>query len=297
MNNEKIQRGFILGSEWLYFNIYTGINVSDTILTEVIKPVTNKLLQENIIDSWFFIRYRDPEYHLRIRFHLTDKKLLMNILDVLNPYFKNFLNEGLIWKIQTDTYSREIERYGADSMLLSEELFYCESKMVVNFLDLIEGNDGEESRWLFALACTDSLLEIFQFSLTDKINLLEYLNTNMGDKFGLNTNKNFKIQLGNKYRQESEKIKMILDRNGVENRDIFSLIRLRKNEIEQSVHEILTLDRAHKLNITLRSLVTSFSHMQLNRIFKSKSNQHEMICYNFLFRYYKSLYAQRGKVL
>ncbi len=297
MNNGKIQRNFILGDEWLYFNIYTGINISDTILTDIIKPVTKKLLQENIIDSWFFIRYVDPEYHLRIRFHLTDAKLLTNILEVLNPYFKNFLNEELIWKIQTDTYSREIERYGTDTMLLSEELFFHESQMVVNFLELIEGNEGEESRWLFALACTDSLLEIFQFSLTDKINLLDDFYTKMGNKLGISTNKNFRIQLGNKYRQESKKIKMILDRNEVEYNNIFELITLRDNKIKQNVDKILALDKTKKLNMTLVNLVASFSHMQLNRIFKSKSNQHEMICYNFLLRHYKSLHAQREKAL
>lgn len=42
------------------------------------------------------------------------------VYELLHPYCTN----GLVWKVQLDTYQREIERYGEQSILESEELFF-----------------------------------------------------------------------------------------------------------------------------------------------------------------------------
>ena len=76
----SIKRTYILGDEWLYYKLYCGARTSDVILTETIKPVTEYLLNQGLIDSWFFIRYGDPDFHIRIRFHLVD---LAKIGDVI----------------------------------------------------------------------------------------------------------------------------------------------------------------------------------------------------------------------
>ena len=41
----------------------------EKILTDIILPITNKLKKDGIIDYWFYIKYLDPDYHLRLRFH------------------------------------------------------------------------------------------------------------------------------------------------------------------------------------------------------------------------------------
>ena len=41
-------RTFITGSEWLYYKFYTGPKTADLILTNLIKPVSETLLEEGI---------------------------------------------------------------------------------------------------------------------------------------------------------------------------------------------------------------------------------------------------------
>ena len=76
----EIQRNFSIGSEWLYYKLYTGHKTADFILTEVIKPLTEEFLEKGLIDKWFFIRYADPKHHIRLRFHCLDTKNIGKVI-------------------------------------------------------------------------------------------------------------------------------------------------------------------------------------------------------------------------
>ncbi len=62
-----IRRKFIPGSRWLYFKIYTGIKTADEVATRTLLPLLRELYEAKLIDDWFFIRYTDPDFHLRLR--------------------------------------------------------------------------------------------------------------------------------------------------------------------------------------------------------------------------------------
>jgi thiopeptide-type bacteriocin biosynthesis protein len=64
---EAIKRSFTIGEEWLYFKIYCGVKTANELLISVVEPLVTKLRKEKKITLWFFIRYSDPEHHLRIR--------------------------------------------------------------------------------------------------------------------------------------------------------------------------------------------------------------------------------------
>lgn len=69
---KTIQRIYTIGSEWAYFKIYTGANMADDILVKELAQLVGLYLKNKVIDHWFFIRYADPDTHIRVRFHLTD---------------------------------------------------------------------------------------------------------------------------------------------------------------------------------------------------------------------------------
>jgi hypothetical protein len=58
-------RRFPPGSAWLYAKLYTGPATADQVLQEVVRPVTAAALTAGAADRWFFIRYGDPDWHLR----------------------------------------------------------------------------------------------------------------------------------------------------------------------------------------------------------------------------------------
>jgi thiopeptide-type bacteriocin biosynthesis protein len=102
-----MQQDFCLGSEWLYYKSYTGVRTADYILLEKLNPVISDLEEKRIIQKWFFIRYKDPDDHLRIRFLVINTDDLHTIIQSLYSIFNKLIEENLVWKIQTDTYRRE----------------------------------------------------------------------------------------------------------------------------------------------------------------------------------------------
>ena len=41
----------------------------DDLLRRVVRPLVDQALGSGAADGWFFLRYGDPEWHLRLRLH------------------------------------------------------------------------------------------------------------------------------------------------------------------------------------------------------------------------------------
>lgn len=293
--NKKNKRSFVLGDEWIYYKIYTGAKTSDKVLEEAIKPATEYLLKTQKIDQWFFIRYSDPDLHLRVRLHYTKSDNILAIIQTIYKHIRKFINNELIWKIQTDTYERELERYGLRTMELSEILFFHESNLFVKVLPAFKNPEGETQRWIFALKLIDCLLDTFGYILEDKAELLFKLKDRFGKEFGME--RFLKNQLDKKYRNERSTIEKNLN-NEPEGDIIITAILSKLESHNDSIlliaKKILKLNKKNSLEIPLDDLLSSYIHMSINRIFRTQQRIHEMVLYDFLHRYYKSEIAKRN---
>ncbi|MFB9079121.1 thiopeptide-type bacteriocin biosynthesis protein [Flavobacterium procerum] len=291
------QRNYILGDEWIYYKIYTGQSTSDTILTDIILPISQSLLKEKIIDKWFFIRYSDPENHLRVRFHLQNSNDFHIVILKFKTALKQYIKANLIWNIQLDTYKQEIERYNGKKMLeLSEDLFFHDSKMIAKFISLIEGEEGEELRWLFAIKAIDKFLDSFYFSITEKLDLLNRLKTGYANEFDMS--RPLKKQLDQKYRHNREKIELFLGNDFSTNSnytEIQKLLNEKEKKSLETIKKIIATNKKTKNDIN--NFLMSHIHMTMNRFFKSKGRVHELVIYDFLYRHYLSLYHKKLKVI
>jgi len=290
--NEK-KRTFIIGDEWLYFKVYTGYKTADTLLTDTIYPLSQYFLKENLVDHWFFLRYSDPHSHLRIRFHINENNNIAPIINHFNNAMQYYINQNLVWKIQIDTYQREIERYGADLIELSEQLFFLNSEMICKTIAIEVVNQDENLRWLLGLKMIDALLTDFAFSLQDKQILLNTLQDNFGKEFGINTD--FRRQFGQKYRAEKNRIEKILDKNSEHDEEYAPLFKPILENSEKSVsiiQNIITESRKQKeesiRDVSLNDLLSNYIHMTMNRLFRTQQRTHELVLYDYLFRYYSS---------
>jgi thiopeptide-type bacteriocin biosynthesis protein len=273
-------RSFITGSEWLYVKLYCGTNTAEKVLKSVIKPLVLELISKEIIDKWFFIRYTDPEHHIRLRFHNAANPLFWTIiLEKLHAALKEY---ELIYKIQTDTYFREIERYGVNTMELSETIFHMDSFAVLNCIDLLEGEEGENFRWLLAARGTDMLLQDFGYTLSQKAALLKRIQKHFFEEFG--GDKTLQTQLNDKYRQHMRRLSSFLDpQQDVSNEieEATALFCTRSERIRTAIKGVTALDE----------LLPSYIHMFLNRILLSNQRRHELVIYHFLNKYYDSQLA------
>jgi thiopeptide-type bacteriocin biosynthesis protein len=285
---------FWLGSEWLYYKLYCGLKSSDRILTEAIGPLAEELRARNLVDQWFFIRYADPGTHLRVRFHLPDSGRIGEVVLLINQYLEPYLVKEYIWKIQTDTYVRELERYGDQGIDLAEALFFHDSVAAIAILEQTTGDEHEPLRWLWGVRSIDELLNAFSFTLPDKYRLLEQLKEAFGREFGMN--KNLKLQLDAKYRSNKKMIRQFLDRAEdlrFTYPDVFGLISRRDEHIDRMAKCIRQLAQEEQPGVSLNALVGDYIHMLLNRLIPVNQRLHEMIIYDFLFRHYQGVAATR----
>ena len=289
-----IQRQFIMGSEWLYYKIYLGPKMGDQILTQYLAPLANLCLRKGWIDSWFFIRYQDPRFHIRIRFHLTDTKYLGGLVGFLAQQLAPLLEEKLIWKLQSDTYRREVERYGSNSIELAEELFFHDSTQVVRALQLLDGiEDEEEVRWLYTLKTIDTYLDAFQFTLSDKANFSK--NSSIGFAREFRTDKTTHKKLGQKFRDYRKSIVEVMEESPLLApiwQELFQHLHQYKQVLQPIGVQIRNKEREGSLEPSIDQLIWSLIHMLVNRLSRSKARKNELVLHHMLAQHYASQLAR-----
>ena len=279
-----IQGSFITGDEWLYYKIYCGAKTSDIVLLETIKPLMDKLVLEKKIDKWFFIRYQDPEYHIRLRLHFPDLAHIGIVINEIRDVLSSYVADYSVHKIQLDTYQRELERYGEKSILEVEQLFYNDSACISNAMEHIK---EEELFLLFTLKSIDGLLQNFGFDIKDK---RVFVKQQMDFyKLEFEVNKAVNKQLNKKFRDRKDAIFNFLNSNyDQEDYKPIKKIIAQKNILDKPITKtIKRLKVENKLSVSFDSLLGSLVHMSVNRTFRSKQRMYEMMLYDFLERTYR----------
>ena len=282
-----VSRSSAPGSEWLYYKIYGGVSSADRILEEVVAPLVERL-QEQKISQWFFIRYADPNPHLRLRFHLTDTAYLGEVMQQLHKAFAPFETSGMLSRIQLDTYHRELERYGGNAIAEAEALFHYDSEATLRFLALTEGDEREDLRWLWGLRSIDTLLTDFGLITSDKLSLLESMKDSFAREHRMD--KPLKIQLDKKYRAHRSAIHRMLTLTDPSD-EIYPLVEIlqeRSARQRTTLIAVLNAEKQGHLTLSLTDLLRSYIHMLVNRLISSQARLHELVLYDFLYREYRS---------
>lgn len=305
-----IQRKFGPCSQWLYFKVYCGSKTAENLLKKFLLPFVDMGLKDALFEKFFFIRYKDEFPHLRIRFYNKDISKQSLVQKAFISAIQPWLDSMLVDKLVIDTYTRELERYGADFIEDAEQLFFTDSLAFLKFLDLLQEGEGEKYRLLFALRSIDMLLDDFQLDLPAKKTLSATLQTSFFKEFGADPI--LQKQLNEKYRERQE--------------DIFSHLNPSedlKNEIEEAVglfksrsrmnHPVIealfsrtdpsepcrpsepsgSCDSSGPSDLQRRvlQLLPALIHMSMNRLFIAQQRKYELVVYHFLEKYYTSQLA------
>lgn len=295
-----LTRSFIPGSEWMYFKVYGGNTILENILTDIIKPELDKAVESKAIDKWFFIRFHDPENHLRIRFHTSGHgKEAVNIYSILSKHLNPFVEKRQITKVVLDTYNREIERYRPETMVESETLFFYDSVAVLNALDLYDGDHKENMRWQIAAYSIDKMLDDFMLSTNERYLVIDALRNTFFKEFSnndLQDEKVLEVSLNNKFRADRDLLESILSKDSSLGKDgYFGFFNQRSRNWHEQINSIRsTFYNSPENKEILFDLIQSYVHMTINRIFLAKHRTHEMILYHYLSKFYKSVLARNG---
>lgn len=288
-----VQRFFIPGSDWLYFKIYTGFKTADEMLIRVIDPFVKDLFARRGIDGFFFIRYSDPDFHIRFRLHLPCQENYGLIMHEFNQRFGPEIEMGTVIKIMCDTYVREIERYGTQTMELLEDLFRIDSMAILELLSRlanISGSIRESAYWEISLLLLDDTLTAFGYELPEKARITTEMAEGFKKEFGFTTH-TFTKQLNDKYRALRNEIEQaVLSRKDFH--EFESALEERRKGFGQIAQKIASVSKSDGA-VAVDDLLRSIQHMTMNRWFRSRNRQHELVIYDFLSKYYISALAQK----
>lgn len=291
------ERSFPPGSEWLYAKLYTGPAGADRVLREAVAPLAERARREGWADGWFFLRYGDPDWHLRVRFQGDPGRLAGDLLPALREAAAPLQADGTVWKLQLDTYEREVERYGGPAgMPLAERLFAADSEAVLEILALLAGDAGAEVRWQLALLGAERLLHDLGLNAEARLGVFRRLRDGMAAETG--GGKPLRLSLDRKLRGEHERLERLLAPEGggealEAGREIF---RRRSGRIAPIAAGLAALEARGELGAPLAALAASFVHLHVNRVIRAAARPHELVIYDFLTRIYESKRA-RGEAM
>ena len=283
-NTPLPQRKFSVGSEWFYLKVYTGEKTSDALLLQTIYPVVQQLLKTQTIQEFFFVRYKDTDPHLRLRFrgnpHL---EFYHHVVRAMEKALHESVEAGVVHRVQVDTYQREFERYGMEHIGLCETLFHCDSLSTLAFLTRTGDEFDENLRFAFAIRKIDRLLIGTGLSAIVCRTILDTMKESFFQEFGGNSA--LRHQLNEKYRTYQPLIGQAFSDNfpaadGLDGWNCAQTDLLRK------------LSTAFADSEPLSGIINSLIHMIVNRLFPSKQRAYELVLYHCLAKHYDSVQAR-----
>jgi len=278
--NNHIQKKIIVGDEWLYYKIYCGVKTADYLLIYVIKPICERLLDNSIIDKWFFIRYSDPEPHLRVRFHSIKIENLGIIIECFKVQVMPYIISNQVWDVQLATYHRELNRYGRNTIKECESFFFYDSQHSIN---IIKNDEGDEKHFIVVFKWIEYLISLFKLNSEQQLSFLKAMQHQFKDEFKVHKPVNKTLNM--KYKT----LEILLYNDLTENNN-------NNIELKKITERLLFLKKEKQLNNSIEYLLSSFIHMSINRNFRSKQRLYEMMIYDFLQKKHTSKFARYGKV-
>jgi thiopeptide-type bacteriocin biosynthesis protein len=287
-----VRRSFPPGSEWLYAKLYCGAANADRVLEQVIRPV----LDAGLVDRWFFIRYADPDQHIRVRFHGDPAALQHEVMPAIEEVSRRLLADGLAHRLVFDCYEREVERYGgALGIELAERVFHADSEAVLTLLSMLEpGDRGFDERWRIALCGADMLLDDLCGDDVVAVEVLTALRTGLGAEFEVDAN--LRRALGRKFREERAGLEAAFSdelRPGDGLEPGVAILRRRSERLAPIWTELANRHTRGELSAGPSELAGHFMHMHVNRMLRAEQRRQEFVIYDFLLRLRRSREARR----
>jgi len=158
------------GSEWLFVKLYGAPELFDDLIAGPVRDLVQFAEVTGMADQAFFLRYADPDSHLRLRFGSRDRQgLLRRLLPEVCRWAGEQMAAGLCQRFAFDSYEREIDRYGGpEGMAVAEAIFAADSRAVSAMLERAIATPGLD-RTTLAVVSIDRLLAALGASEADRL--------------------------------------------------------------------------------------------------------------------------------
>ncbi|PVY40904.1 lantibiotic dehydratase [Pontibacter virosus] len=281
------KRKLVPGDGWLYFKIYCHPARANSILTQTLQPLLRTLEKEGSIRQWFYVRYRDPAYHVRLRLCLaggTDR--VAHVLDQMRRKLGRLLAQGSVQDYQLAVYERELERYDPALMDSVEQVFCASSALVTAYLRKAPFAEENYAYYGMAFQGMETMLEAFGLDIHGRVDLLGEMYSSFFKEFG--ATKALQVQLASKYREISQLPGVLPGAGGTDLLPKLSRFQKRFKECLTNVAQQAGFLQPERQ----KQFVSDLIHMHLNRLLVDQPRQQELVLYYCLWKHYQSVAAR-----
>lgn len=270
--NTDIQGLMTPCSEWIYFKIIIGHKTADRFLIELYS-VVKKLLKRNEIAKFFYIKYIENDFQLRIRFLITDRSRYHVVLDHFKQIINKYIRKKLVTKFSIDTYERELVRYHGAKIIDFETLFFHDSVLSIEMIR--KGQSSGKPVWIYCLEYIYILLTQLLDDHVDIVQYLERMKRSYDKEF--NADKFTTRSINLKYNQYKEDIyEIVLDHKfslSLKNKHLITILSIMKE-----------LENHHDTELHFADII----HMHIMRVVKLDNKSYEYLIYSFILKAVKT---------
>lgn len=288
-------RVFAPGSEWLYLQLFAGISTLDRALVRLV-PVVEQQYALGHIDRWFFVRYSDPSWHLRLRVHGAPETLWSTVRGALQPVLDELVADHGVHRIAYDTYRRELERYGGPAgMAVAEQIFHADSTVAAAGVAALLGDELAEQRFALALTSVDAMLAALIPEVDARRALIDMARARL-TAAELGEGIEVGRWLGDYARRQRTLLESVGELPSSEDPHLHAAhtrLSLVQPTLLHLGDQLRNLAYANQLTVAIPQLCQSFVHMHVNRLLRGEHRRQEAVIYDLLARVYRSRHARK----
>jgi thiopeptide-type bacteriocin biosynthesis protein len=244
------------GSDWLYLKLYSPRSAQEELLAGPVRELCREVDEARLADRWFFLRYADPQAHVRIRFQGRPRRLTEELVPRLCSWASQLLSDGACQTFAFDTYDRELERYGGPNAIrMAEAMFAADSRAV---LELLAGNI-QMDRTLLTIVTIDDLLDALG------------LNTEAARLSWLKQTITWRKEVGEEYRARRDQLISILQEPAQLGASVNNALAARRVALKPVAERLSSLESTCSLMQPLGKILGSFVHMHCNRLWADQA--------------------------
>lgn len=269
------------GSDWLYLKLYGGREPEDDILGGALREFLAALPRRERELPFFFLRYSDPEPHLRLRFHGDPKRLQRKLVPRLGDWAEGLVRAGQCRSFAFDTYEREIERYGGPAAMgVAERIFAADTRAVLSLIEATPLREGVDTRVRVAIG---SLHRLLRGLGADGLARGWWRQKYAG----------FRHETSEEYRRIAKDVAATIAGEGLAN-GVADAFAIYDRLVPSLGSELRELERRGSLTCPLESIAESLMHMHCNR-FLGTDRALERRAIGLLLRGYEAQWARGRK--
>ncbi|NEZ43385.1 lantibiotic dehydratase [Paenibacillus alvei] len=264
-----VTKRYFPGREWLYAKLYGMSEREEEFIGKYLKAFCDHAERQHLIKRFFFIRYTDPEPHIRIRFNSNPSELIQKLIPAIHTWAEQLEIEGLLNQITFDTYEPEIYRYGGKEVIsLAEEIFSADSKLVAELISIWCDKRNPENLVELAMISVMDILNHFLPSLEEQVKWCQEKDWHM----------HYSIEFQKRRRDymalcDASNETPYLEQNSM----VKNYIHLRKEKILSYKYALDQNNKRMMLTASQSSILDSLVHMNLNRLLGTNRNQERKI--------------------